>query len=400
MSTLTPSERESRNRLKSEIKFQRKVKKLETRIKHAISRNDPLVEKSSREELEDLLASAGHSQRAKQLPSLCELRPPDDPQRQAALDEVLVILRSLLSSIDDDEKEKIRQDKILQTQKAKQLLRNMTKGTQSKSMFQDKTALRGYVRQKFHSRAALLIESLRKLSPTSLEAATSSLDSHLDSQQQQEHARQKETMNICWDKLGNIEKICSLGCGPGNDAVGLTAFIRNCFNHNDGTDESMKQIKDIYMLDYAIEEWKDAILDNLKPIMAPEYVANVTCKCCDITHPLANDGIEQIAQDSDIFLTSYLLTETRNQWDQFFVQLVGLAKLGALFYFSEPVPWQLNRLIRMSSPEFSSDASPGVDCSPLYRLRFVWIDSSMHFPDLQKLDRRAGGPAVLLAIKI
>ena len=112
----------------------------------------------------------------------------------------------------------------------------------------------------------------------------------------------------------------------------------------------------------------------------------------------------RIVEGADIFLISYLLTETRNQWDKFFVRLVGLAKDGAIFYFSEPVSWQLHWLIRMFSgrtepPSFGL-AGGMVMPSPLSGLRFVWIDSSMYCPEMQGLDRRSGGPAVLLALKV
>ena len=145
---------------------------------------------------------------------------------------------------------------------------------------------------------------------------------------------------------------------------------------------------------------ESAVLDDLIPILQPDYCKKITCEFCDITDSttITNSNIvEQSFGESDIFLTSYLMTETRNQWDEFIIKMVGLAKVGALFYFAEPVPWQLHRLIRMSAP-------PDLNCddtmSPLHRLRFVWIDCSMHYPDMQTLDGRSGGPAVLLAMKI
>mmetsp|Transcript_22381 Transcript_22381/g.48499 ORF Transcript_22381/g.48499 Transcript_22381/m.48499 type:complete len:454 (-) Transcript_22381:143-1504(-) len=439
--TLTPAEKEAKKRLKAELKFQSKVKKLQKRINHAISRNDPVVEKSTREELAAFLSTRINKgdndidngninndidrlqQQHREL--LC---PSKNTQGKAAIDEANIIFRTLLSSMDDpNDKEKIRLDKIQQTNSAIRLLKNMTKGTQSKSMFRDVTTLRGYARQKFHERAALIIESLGKLSPALLEEVEAIISSSLalsssspvvnhvpsdmDSAMQQDFygVQQKEVRSMCWEKLGTIEKICSLGCGPGNDAVGLMAFLRSYFdNHhhsNNNNNNNTDGVREILLLDYTINEWKDAILDDLVAILVPKYIHGITCEYCDVTNPLLNSSVEPLIQDSDIFLASYLLTETRNQWDEFFVQLVDLAKEGALFYFSEPVPWQLHRLIRMSSTTTktttsSSDVSPGVDCSPLCRLRFVWIDSSMHFPEIQKLDRRVGGPAVLLAIKI
>ncbi|KAL9190756.1 hypothetical protein ACHAXT_000462 [Thalassiosira profunda] len=301
---LTPSEREKKRRLKAELKFQRRVKKLETRIKHAISRSDPVVEQSTREELAALLltkkgggAAGDHLQRIINCPS-------KDPRGKAALNIVLDIHRRLLAStMDADEKEKVRDNKIQQTKKARHLLRNMTKGTQSKSMFQDVTTLRGYARQKFHGRASLIVESFGKLSPEYLKEAASM--SSMDDGQQRQWTQQMEIMNMCWEKLGRIEKVCSLGCGPGNDAVGLTAFLRSYFDCKEG-------INEMSLLDYAIDEWKSAVLDDLVPLLVPESAKKMTCQHCDITGHLSDECIVQIAKEADIFLTSYLLTETRD----------------------------------------------------------------------------------------
>lgn len=409
-SQLTSSERETKKRLKAELKFQRKVLAIEKRINHAISRNDPVVERSAREELDALLLSKKESadstnddgqlddQRPQPQQILQSLHPPNDSHRESAINEVVNILRKLLSLIDDKEHEKVRLEKIEQTEKARHLLKNMTKGTQSKSMFQDVTALRGYVRQKFHRRAKLIVDSLGKLSPASLEIAKSLIYNQLnEQQQQQEFMKQIDVMTMCWDKLGSVKTVCSLGCGPGNDAVGIIAFLRSYFNHKDDN------IRDIYLLDYAIDEWKQAALDDLIPILMPDFVSKITCEGCDVTKPSFStnyDIIKKYVRDSDIFLTSYLLTETRKQWHQFIIQLVDMAKVGSLFYFAEPVPWQLHQLIQMATPKPASDANLDLDCSPLERLRFVWLDSSMHRSDFQKLDARCGGPAVLLAIKV
>lgn len=393
---LTSSEREVKKGLRTELKFQRKLTKLENRIKHAIIRNDPVVERSAREELKDLLSKEDDcrrdggqqcKQQRHQSSFQCALCPSNDNEgdydtKQAALDEVLSIFRRLLSSIDDIEKDKIRIEKMEQIEKSKLLLWNMTKGTQSKCMFEDITALRGYARKKFHGRAALIIKSLGRLSPNSMEKATASLNLHLESQQQQEIEEQREIMIMCWKKLSNIERVCSLGCGPGNDAVGMVSFLRHFFKCKD-------PLERVFMLDFSIKEWKDAILDDLVRILVPEFAIMIDCGSCDVTAPMDNATVEQYI-DSDIFLFSYLLTETRNNWDHFLVQLVGLAKVGALFYFAEPTPWQLHRLMRRADGCLSS-ATPDIDYSPLKRLRFVWVDSSMHLPKMQKLDGRNGG---------
>ena len=390
---LTPAEKEERKKLKAQLKFQRRVQTIERRIRHSISRKDPIVEQSARDELEALMlksADGYQSQQQYQSPN-----PLDDPNRQIAIDELVIIWRKLLSAIDGKDQKQIRKDRIEQTEKAVHLLQNMTKGTQSKSMLQDTTALRGYTRQKFHGRASLIIESLGKLSPKSLEMATISIYNQLDTKQQkQEFMQQKDIMTKCWEKLGNVQRVCSLGCGPGNDVVGLAIFLKRYFKHR------KYAIKEIAMLDYAIADWKSAVLDDLIPILQPDYCKKITCEFSDITDSttITNSNIvEQSFGESDIFLTSYLMTETRNQWDEFIIKMVDRAKVGALFYFAEPVPWQLHRLIRMSAPP---DLNFDDTMSPLHRLRFVWIDCSMHYPDMQTLDGRSGGPAVLLAMKV
>ena len=155
-------------------------------------------------------------------------------------------------------------------------------------------------------------------------------------------------------------------------------------------------------------------MNDLVPILTPEYVDNISCQSCDVTKPLKDDevnspSIAEFVQNADIFLTSYLLSETRNSWDEFYIEIVQLAPEGALFYFSEPMAWQLHRLIKMSTECLISDEvadglvedeSAAKDPTSLHRLKFIWIDSSMHYPELQQMDGRAGGPAVLLAIKL
>jgi hypothetical protein len=300
----------------------------------------------------------------------------------------------------------------------------MTKGTQDIDMFQDVAALRGYVRKKFHGRAALIIKSLCDIAPESLQMAPGIDD--VNEEYRVQYRRQRELMAMCYDRLSSIQRVCSIGCGPGNDAVGLIAFLRTQLsNEPSGLKcDTGSKLSEVMLLDFAIEEWKEAALNDLVPILQPEYVQNIVCQSCDVTKAICtnhNDGesVEQndevnepsiaaFIQRADIFLTSYLLSETHHKWDLFFVQLVELAPVGALFYFSEPMAWQLHRLIRMSTPSSSDDASTAdhkketevEDLTPLQSLNFIWVDSSIHFPELQQMDGRAGGPAVLLAIKL
>ena len=504
---LTLSQRQTKKQLKSEVKFLRKVQKLETRIRQAITRKDTVVEQSARDELKLLWSTrekvGGGQSRCGSLIQLHEQQfplsvtrqdvglKPIDPRHKSALDEAVAIFRKLHFAFDEKEtlervnqldlsgtgfrekvktaeiveqqqlngnivpdtgnaihdnaktivKEKIENkiskhersheiDKQEQNQKARNLLQHMTKGTQTASMFNDNGALRGYARQKFHVRAALIIESFSKLSPEALASASFS-------------TRHSEIMSQCWEKLGKIQRVCSIGCGPGNDVVGLIAFLQNYFNNDKSTgmrdtsneilndqcydEKEYPLLQEILLLDFAINNWKGAVLEDLIPILVPHYVQKITCGTCDVTLSLlndaqqlnsnlkedgyhgypstgGNDSIAKTIQNTDIFLTSYLLTETRNQWDRFFIELVQHAKVGALFYFAEPMPWQLHRLMRMTSSSNDIDAGSlithAVYPSPLHQLHFVWLDSSMQFPELQSLDGRVGGPAVLMAIKI
>lgn len=417
-SKLLPSQKEQKRHLKSKLKFQRRIHKLETRITHAISRKDKDVELQARKDLDELL----HSQSQKDdiitqhtsnvLPETIGSSHNTDAGRDDAIAEVNLIFRKLLTSIHQGKEFTFTQGgslKEVQNSKARNLLHHMTKGTQTPNMFQDISALRGYVRKKFHGRAALIIKSLGELSPEVLEMAPTIEDSN-----------QRKIMNLCYSKLAKVERVCSIGCGPGNDVVGLITFLRHCISNeladvNTVTNETNGyKLKEVMLIDFAINEWKEAALNDLIPILKPEYVDNISCQSCDVTKPIKdeeanNPSIAEFVQSADIFLTSYLLSETRNSWNDFYIEMVQLAPQGALFYFSEPMAWQLHRLIKMSTEGLTSidgadstveDKSAAKDLSALHRLKFVWIDSSMYYPELQQMDGRAGGPAVLLAIKL
>ena len=425
-SELAASQKAKKKELKAHLKFQRKVNKLETRIAHAISRRDPVVEQQARRDLEELLRSkADTNYRSCAFGSTTVLSTTMDGRQSLALEEVTQIFRQLLSSLDRQTKQLTQNGSVKQSQnaKARNLLQHMTKGTQDIDMFKDVIALRGYVRKKFHGRAALIIKSLGELTPEALQMAPRVED--VNEAYRLQYKRQRELMNMCYTRLATIERACSIGCGPGNDVVGLITFLRalvpaeteSVSRANIVHQESVQhKLKHVMLLDFAIDNWKDAALNELIPILQPQYVDQVTCMSCDVSKPLLapsdanqavnNENIADYVRCNDIFLTSYLLSETKNSWDLFFVQLVQLAPVGALFYFSEPMAWQLHRLIRMSTPCLTDDAgrtekqTQVEDLAPLHRLNYIWIDSSMHYPELQHLDGRAGGPAVLLAIKL
>jgi len=414
--------------LKAKLKFQRRVHKLETRIAHAISRKDSAVEHQARKDLDDLLRSQNEN---RILPSRCiSANRLDDAQssfvdakQQAGIDQVTLIFQQLLASFDNHSTQygQANSRKHIQNSKARNLLQHMTRGTQTSDMFSDKAALRGYVRKKFHGRATLIIKSLGNLSPERLKRSPIE---DINDEYRCQYQSQREIINECFEKLSHVKRVCSIGCGPGNDVVGLISCLSMQFSNeqimsrsNVHIQRTKYKVNEVLLLDFAMNEWKEAVLNGLIPILQPDYVNNILCEQCDVSKPLLpveaneetnNSSIADFVQSADMFLTSYLLSETRFSWDIFFVQLVQLAPVGALFYFAEPMAWQLHRLIKMSILGSSTDnintdwmnkISQTVDLTPLQRLKFVWIDSSMHHPELQQMDGRAGGPAVLLAIK-
>ncbi|KAL3782121.1 hypothetical protein HJC23_005383 [Cyclotella cryptica] len=434
---LTSSQKQHKKNLKTELKFQRKVQKLESRIAHAISRKDVAVEQQARKDLDELLRSktCDHYQ------SLSTRFPSSDNAdgtgsnhvdvvQDAAIKEVTQIFRTLLTSIGKHDRKMAANGstKEVQNSKARNLLQHMTKGTQTSDMFRDVAALRGYVRKKFHGRASLIIKSFSELSPEALQMACTKPIENMSVSDRLKSQNQRDIMSICYDKLSQIKRVCSIGCGPGNDVVGLISILRTMLSSKmtkpeGGADEcsteiTEPQLTEVLLLDFAMKEWNEAALNDLIPILVPRYVKRISSEHCDVTMPLFspckgkseegseseegnNTSVAKFVQNTDIFLTSYLLTETRYSWDLFYVQLVQLAPVGALFYFAEPMAWQLHRLIRMSTqPSVARANCEHIDYSPLFQLKFVWIDSSMHYPELQQMDGRAGGPAVLLAIKL
>ena len=420
-------QREQKKLLKTKLKFQRRVHKLETRIAHAISRKDPEVEHQARQDLAELLCL--HQEFPSSYKQNHDIRSSSAIERQnLALEEVTHVFRQLLSSFGRQTQLCTKQT---QNSKARNLLQHMTKGTQTSDMFEDIAALQGYVRKKFYGRAALVIKSLGELSPDALRMAPAVDD--VDEHYRLQYESQRKIMRLCYDKLLKIERVCSIGCGPGNDVVGITSFLRaysSGMAMENATDESSKDttwhtLEEVMLLDFVVNKWKEAALNQLIQILHPQSVRKIRCESCDVTKPLlstnqlnllhgskANDevnspNISQFVQNADIFLISYLLSETHDTWDVFFVQLVELAPVGALFYFAEPMAWQLHRLIRMTDPHSTKNTrdsgiieSQVIDVTPMHRLKTIWIDSSMHCPELQQMDGRAGGPAVLLAVKI
>ena len=345
---LTPQERTAKRKLKKELKVQQKRARLETRLRHAIKCKNTRIEQETRTALQ-ALSGTQHD------PVAVE----DTSQRKFVI------------SICSDLQRKQHQDKEtkqVQTEQAVSLLRHMTKGTQAKDMFQDSNALWGYARQKFFERAMLVCNSFRNLHPSKQVIDTA-----------------KRTM--LWEQLQSIRQVCSVGCGPGNDAVGAVAFLKS-------VQKDAPQLERAVLLDWAMEDWS-VVVQPLCEIISPTYIRVVDTASCDIAESLLDAEVNRQAKaflvngnastpssPVDLFLVSYLLTEVRGKWHTFIKNMIAISKSNTLFYFAEPTPWQLHLLCDMFKDE----------------LDFCWLDSSMDHPDLQPLENRLG-PGVLLGRK-
>mmetsp|Transcript_27376 Transcript_27376/g.41436 ORF Transcript_27376/g.41436 Transcript_27376/m.41436 type:complete len:409 (-) Transcript_27376:107-1333(-) len=396
---LTAEERKRKNELKKEFKAKQKRAKLEARLRHAISRKDERVERETRlllgnYVLEEVVDENETSARAFVLNLYTSLK-----QRQRAMSESCNFSKM---------------SKEIQSSEAVHLLRHMTKGTQMKNMFDNKDALWGYTRQKFQERSLLVYKSMSKLRPDKINSLC------LDQQEAQRRCK-------AWEAITEIRNVCSIGCGPGCDAVGVLALLQTiakssetgCNGSNDNVRDKDKLLGSVCLLDWAIDQWS-TILNILKELLATTLVKEICCSSCDITKSLIHDNFnlkaralmcplssaninkssgddcKQCQDGIDLYLFSYILTETRDKWQNFWNELVDKAKPNALFYIAEPTPWQIHKIISM---EEERKTCGKVD-DEASRLEFIWLDSSIDQPAaVQALNGRLG-PGVLLARKV
>ena len=354
---LTPQERKAKRELKRQLKVQQKRARLETRLRHAMSRNDSRVEAETRQALQ------AFNEKERTEATSEEIKPHEETPERAFVKQIYSELQR------KQQTEACCETKQAQTDQAVALLRNMTKGTQQKHMFEDANTLWGYTRQKFFERAMLVCESFLKLRPTRDEVLEET----------------DELRRLVWDRFRSVRRICSIGCGPGPDAVGAVAFLKAAIGKTSPT------LDRALLLDWAMEDWK-LILGPLCDIMVPKYVQTVETSTCDISKSLSDTEDNRKAKelilhseslsDVDLFLVSYLLTEVRGQWYTFMEELIQVSKPNTQFYFADPTPWQLHLLRERFGGQLS----------------FIWLDSSMDHPELQPLDKRLG-PAVLLGYK-
>jgi hypothetical protein len=328
---LTPEERKAKRDFKKQYREEQKRRRLESRLRHALHRKDAVVERQMREAL------GNHHYLVNQ---------------EVGNDDARTFVKKMAQAL--QQKQPTSQGaskKQIQTEQARQLLKHMTKGTQKKGMFDNEDALWGYARQKFIERAMLVCDSFCNL-------------------QQLEDTNRK---NILWSSLLDIKTVCSIGCGPGNDALGVLAFLRT---------QHIPKLPHVICLDYVMDEWQ-TVLKPLREIMVGPHFGTMSLESCDVTQSLSdgpNERAKSLLHDVNLYLFSYLLTETRGKWEPFLRDLLQHAQPGALFYFAEPTPWQLHPLLKFDEMET------------------VWLDSSMNSPQSQPTDKRFG-PAVLLGRK-
>lgn len=338
---LTPQEKKAKRELKKQLKIQKTRVRLENRLRHAIRRNDARIEQETRMAL-DAFDEHNHTTAT---PS-GEIIPLEDetPERQFLLHICSELQRKQTIQHNKDKRH-------CQTQQARTLLRHMTKGSQEKRMFQDSDALWGYTRHKFFERAMLVCTSFMKL---------------------------RESHEELWNQLRSVRRICSIGCGPGNDAVGVAAFLKETGSPN---------LERAVLMDWALEDWK-VVVKPLEKIICPTHISAMEMSSCDVAESLLDSDANRhpkqllVNQPMDLFLISYLLTEVRGQWHAFVNDIIHISSPSTLYYFAEPTPWQLH-VLRKSFED---------------QLEFVWVDSSMGQPHLQPLDNRVG-PGVLLGRK-
>jgi len=252
---------------------------------------------------------------------------------------------------------------------ARELLHNMTRATMELNMFQNAAALRGYVRQKFIERAILMSSTLSKLVPINKNYVN-------------------DACRILWGRLQSVDCVVSIGCGPGCDALGVAAWCQGAQQHRGGS-----SLQRAVLLDWAMEEWRDPILNTLHDFLVPEFYNRVDCAVCNVTVPW-DDATNKTGRDfvlesnkkngeelsTTLYVASYLLSETRGQWDTFYQQIWDEAAPGSLWLFTDPTAWQLREWLSRRP----------------HNVMYTWLDSSMHHPALQVLENRVNAAALLV----
>jgi len=121
-----------------------------------------------------------------------------------------------------------------------------------------------------------------------------------------------------WEVLGRVGRVTSIGGGPGNDLLGVWLLMRRL----GAVPERMVS------LDFAASHWRevfDAFEESLREETAQDGGGgggplSLSLDHCDISQSLSaqqNDAVRtEIESGCDLFLFSYVLTETRGQWTE------------------------------------------------------------------------------------
>jgi hypothetical protein len=280
---------------------------------------------------------------------------------------------------------------------ARHLLHHMTKGTQQLDMFDNAAALGGYARQKFVSRAVGIAQCCFRLE----RACTMHVALH------QQHAINLPLCQALWHRLQKVTRVASVGCGPGCDVVGFLCY----HYYYQQQQQPATPLDHVLLLDWALPQWQ-CLLNPLQALLTHgipndernlnynvALAAHVSMAVCNITVPLndaenahalqlltgcedKDDSLSSISTVVDLYLLSYILSETRGKWSEFMASLIKSAPSGTLFLVTDPTAWQSQVFVQ----EFS------------HTLSYAWLDSSMYRPELQSLDNRVGC-AALLAMK-
>lgn len=191
----------------------------------------------------------------------------------------------------------------------------------------------------------------------------------------------------------------------------------------------------VVLVDYVMPQWKRLVIDSLVPLISPRCVGRISSHRADVRLPLLlrrhqqeeggggeeeeeeergasrwrNDGEEEeedaaaaraknddtnegllVGKNAvdfgglDLVMVSYLLTETRGNWKEFFGGICDRLRSGTLVFLCEPTAWQLHSFLAHFSGSIASH---------------LWLDSSRDEPELQLLDARMGPAVVLVEIK-
>jgi hypothetical protein len=404
-SSLTEEERKHKQNLKKEMKRKRYEERLERRYRHALVRKDPIVAKETKNTLESIWSQRMTTKTTMTTDLLYQntINSHEHSARQ--------FIESMYHDLQQQQQQQLNSSSCttgtirdIQTFEGVSLLQHMTKGTQSKTMFANVHALWGYTRQKFQSRAMLVYTSLVQVGTRYDDwmYESSSSSTMTCPKQEEEISLRIKKKEMTWEYITtSIQSIVSIGCGPGCDALGVLAFLRE---HGVQSSSSLDQSKEastvttsppllqsICLMDYAMDEWYPAILSHLIPLWIPTWVGNVDYTLGDVTKSWMDDDkdVNDTFRDMvtriqpDLYIFSYLLTETRGQWETFLHDVVTqIMPMKTRLLFAEPTPWQLHRLL-LVFPE----------------LDYLWLDSSHSLStELQNMKGRLG-PAVLMAWK-